>query len=123
MKSAGSKKNSTSGMNFMDKPFLSSEEICRIIEVCSKRGVSYFEYGHLSIELTNREAVPAINSKKISSGNVLQEQEKIEQTELLAEEIKTREEQIAELMITDPLTAEEMIERGELEESEDDDES
>lgn len=100
--------------------FLSGEEICKIIEVCSKRGVSQLKLGPLSLDF---QAFQPTRQKPVAPGPaipdsapeaVLQEQKAIETQALEREEILTREEQVAELLLTDPAEAERLMELGDL---------
>lgn len=103
---------------------LDSAAVCLIIEACAKYGVTTLKFSNLEFTRAphgpqdqvspgpNDTALPLApvaamteakpNDKPIPS-------EPWEQTEL-----EFREEQIAELQLTDPLRAEELIERGEL---------
>lgn len=115
-------RNGTNSLGEKEKNFLSGDEICSIIEVCAKRGVGEFVYGPLSFNFgTKKDTQPARNGAQLPE-NVIQEQQKIEETTLLSEELRTKEEQIAELLITDPLYAEELIVSGELDQVSEEDE-
>jgi hypothetical protein len=100
--------------------FLSGDEICKIIEVCSKRGVSQLKLGPLSLDF---QAFQPTRQKPVAPGpaipdsapeEVTREQQAIEKLALEKEEILTREGQIAELLLTDPAEAERLMEIGDL---------
>lgn len=99
----------------VEKNFLSGKEICTIIETCAKKGVEEFAYGPLSFNFSAKTASQPARSGTSSPEHVLQEQINIEKDVLLSEELQTKEEQIAELMISNPLLAEELMAEGELE--------
>lgn len=109
------KMSSQNGTDYMAKPFLSGEEICKIIGVCSKNGVSEFTYDTLYFTFGSKSA-PCPAPQVSIPENIILEQQKIEEkTALLQEEIKTKEEQVAELMVADPYLAEKLMAEGELE--------
>ena len=109
------KMNLPSGTDYMAKPFLSGEEICKIIGVCSKHGVSQFTYGPLSFTFGVTLAAEPTKFGQSTPEKVIQEQQNEEKTAILHEEIQTKEEQVAELMVTDPYLAEKLMAEGELE--------
>lgn len=100
-------------------PFLSAQDICTIVETCAKRRVAKLQFGALLVEF-NPEAGSRPShqapgpAKPEASEEVIREQKTAEEAALTEEEIVTREEQIAELWLTDPLRAEEMLESGDL---------
>jgi hypothetical protein len=104
--------------------FPKAEEICKIIAACRESGVTRLTMGQLDIlfglveakfpQATHAGAPPTpgaevpvetIRAKQI-------EQEKLSHEE---QEIEAKERRIAELMLTDPLQAEEMMRDGDLE--------
>lgn len=118
MKKSESKKNLMGGMKRMSTdPFLSGEELCRLIDTCAKKGVVELKYGplHVSFGLKQAKATPGPTIPAPSPQYIQVEQDKAHAEAIEHEEIVTREEQIAELLITDPLGAEEMLVRGQLE--------
>ena len=117
-------------MAYKPENLLSGDEICKIIEACAKRKVAELEFGALKLKFgpftaqrTTPAPGPAIPAPVPE--NILQEQTKAQEEALLVEEIKTREEQIAELIITNPLAAEELMQSedyvGKAQEEPDDD--
>lgn len=124
MQKEKSNKNLKTGTHYMteiEKNFLSGKEICTIIETCAKKGVGEFSYGPLSFNFGNRLAPQPARNGPQKPENVIQEQQNIEKETLLTEELRTKDDQIAELMITNPLLAEELMIEGELEDSDEDD--
>lgn len=92
--------------------------MCKIIRTCADSGVLHFNLGPLEFSRvpgTSPLADTTMSGSKPE--HILQEQQLEENVELIREEIRTREEQLAELQITDPLKYEDLIERGELSES------
>lgn len=114
------KKSSTSGTTHTgkSKDFISCEEVCKIIEVAAKRGVAELKFGVLELKFgpaLSKPTAPGPTIPAFRSENVLQEQQIEHEKAILSEEIRTREEQVAELMISDPLAAEEMMLQEEVE--------
>ena len=103
------------------KTFLSGKEICTIIDICAKKGVGEFVYGPLSFKFGPKLAPQPARTGPSVPENVIQEQISIEKDALLSEELQTKEEQIAELMISNPLLAEELMIGGDLESNSDED--
>ncbi len=123
MKERASRTNSTSGtLRTKVSPFLSAQDICTIVDICARRRVVKLQFGPLLLEFE-----PAANKRNPTSApgpakpeateEVIRAQTTIENNALESEELRTREDQIAELWITDPLKAEEMLANGELDPS------
>lgn len=103
----------------MGENLLSGDEICKIIEACSKRRVSKLEFGPLKLDFqppvhacVNKAPGPA--QPDSNPENILREQEQKSKEAIEEEEIRLREEQIAELWLTNPAEAERLMELGEL---------
>lgn len=108
---------------------LAPGEICAIIEACAKNGVALLKFGNLEIQrgptaqLSENSEAPASLAPPAPLQNIpvaeMTDKQHTEQNEkaLLQEEFNTREEQIAELLITDPLAAEKLIALGDLEDA------
>lgn len=111
--------------------FPKCEEICKILAACRKAGVSAFKCGALEVTFSRSfesvepggEAAP---SPQQNSGatptpvaqvpeEIIQAQQKAEEASHQEQEIVTREQRYAELVITDPLEAERMMEDGDAE--------
>lgn len=110
----------------LDKSFLSGEEICKIIETCAKAGVVTLKCGPLELSYApalnkspNADSPASEPTNSVSNPeNIIQVQINAEKEALEDEEIRTREAQILELGITDPLKYEELLAQGELSEAE-----
>lgn len=104
----------------MDKSFISSEEVCKILDACAKKGVIELKFGPLEVRFQPKaqshpkKAPGPIIPAHPEPENILQEQREAEKAELLREEIRTKEDEVDELVLTDPLKYEELIESGEL---------
>lgn len=114
----------------MDENFPKADELCRIIATCRRAGVSSLKLGPLEVVFGARSAPPlhevTVAPAQASHSEVahtpaaqvpektIQAQAKIEADSIEEQGIQTREEQIAELLITDPLKAEEMMMEGDL---------
>lgn len=98
-----------------DTNFPSVQDLCKLILTCRKYGVSHIKYGSAEINFSGSAPGPAQPAPQ----KVIEEQSHIQKEVLAKEELSTREDQIAELLITDPLLAEELMEMGELEKGDD----
>lgn len=107
---------------------LAPEEICAIIEACAKNGVATLKFGDLEIQRgppatrsENPEApaslAPTAHSNIPVAEMTDQQHEQQNANNLVSEELATREAQIAELLVTDPVAAEKLILEGELEDA------
>lgn len=134
MKSNESKKSSTSGTmptTGTDSKVVDSQEICSIIESCAMHGVTLLKLGDLHIEFNGQAkklaktpvspALPVARENQSPDTEISDDQHKKNNDEaILQNEMQLRAEQIAELLVTDPRMAEEMLENGELEDDVDD---
>lgn len=98
---------------------LSTDDVCRIIEACAKSGVSECQFSTLTVRFDRPVAPPAEQQLVTAPVQISAEQIQAAMRSLEAEEIKHREDQIAELQLTDPAAAERLIVDGELEEDDD----
>jgi predicted Mrr-cat superfamily restriction endonuclease len=96
---------------------LNSTDICAILRACREAGVSELEFGTLRVTLgktariVQEEAAQSLATEtEISAHQVKQAREAFE-----LDELRMREDQLAELLITDPARAEQMLIDGELE--------
>ncbi len=120
--------NSMSGTKGTKENALSSRDVCEILSACAANKVSVLKFGDLYVrfgpsaeELATTAIVEAqehaANSKTNSDKEISEsDHERINREGLEVEELRTREQQLAELQITDPLAAEEMLMNEELEE-------
>lgn len=115
------------------KNHLSAKEICDILAACERHGVSEMQFGDLSVKrgpknpldlgVTASQAAPAPETgaqpTDTDSENAISEakHDQLNQEALETDELLTREEEIAMLLITDPAKAEEMMRNGELEDA------
>lgn len=107
-----------------EKPSLSAAEVCLILEASAKAGARVLKFAGLEIEMGPKPLSPYLlhvgDSVPVAPtpAAAMAESTQIEQSRVSLEmdELQMREEQIAELLLTDPLAAEEMIRAGELEE-------
>lgn len=109
---------------------LDSTEVCVIIESCAKHGVTSLKWGALEISFTPSGKRPeeTLANEQAGADLAIKAHQTIPDAEisdkrhaennkdaLELNEIELREEQLAELQITDPLAAEQLIRDGDLE--------
>ena len=104
--------------------FLNAEDICKILVTAKESGVELFECGPLSVHFGARESAPAPLEAALGAeppksalppAELVQVQQQVEETSLIDEEIRLKEDQVANLLIEDPLAFEEMLAGSELE--------
>lgn len=110
---------------------LDLDHISDIIKACAEHGVSVIKFGDLRIWFgpqANQPAQPLSPAAPVRTAHSnitpvaeMTDMQHDQQTKdaLENEELELRQQQIAELMVTDPLKAEELIERGELQDADD----
>lgn len=113
----------------------SAEEVCLIIEACGEAGVAELKFGDLYLRFgtktepehqTTHVLTPRVlgTSKKASSpepaAEIAATQSEMAEKSLLADEIALREQELAEMFLTDPARAEELLMQGELTDDEED---
>lgn len=112
---------------------LSAKEICDILDSCERNGVFELQIEGLSVKRAPKgspepgfpasQATPAVKTgdlpQKTDSEDAISEatHDQMTQDAFEADEVSLREEQIANLLITDPAAAEEMMRNGELEDA------
>lgn len=103
------------------KTVFNVEQVCAIISKCAESGVTELKFGDLHVsfqpksEQTTQAATwarPAHHSDTEISEELLRQTDK---ERLEQDERRFREEQLAEMMLTDPLAYEELLASGELE--------
>lgn len=94
------------------------EEVCRILEVSARSGVRLLKLADLHVEFGEVPEPVSPGALAPAPDGAEPNHERISKEGLEAEELRTREDQIAELVLTDPLAAEEMIRLGELDDDE-----
>lgn len=106
-----------SGTKSTAKNDLQSQDICSIIDTCAKNKVTALKYGGLEISFLAETVIPKTVLSNPPDNDISEEQHVQNNTEsFLKEEVMTREEQLALLLIEDPVRYEQMLEDGELEE-------
>lgn len=108
------------------KAELSADSICRILEVSAQAGVSELKFGDLHVTF-GKPAETRITGSPLGYPFVPQaptpepvtvlteeEHKKISKGALEVEEVRARERQLADLLITDPSKYEELLRNGDL---------
>lgn len=101
-----------------EKLKFSIKELCGILKECSRSGVAKLKFGELEVEFqkpTEKLEGEPLSPRALTE--ILAEQQKIHNVSLKTDEIRLKEQALAELPITDPLQYEELLMRGELTES------
>lgn len=89
---------------------LDVSSVCRIIETCSKAGVTKLSFEGLTVELGGKEIpAPAEVIQDIPEARTQVEAEEIARSEVLV-----KEDQVANLILEDPARYEELMAQGEL---------
>lgn len=100
--------------------FLKAEDVCTILDACSRNGVRELKFLGLEVSLgkpvsvLEPELAPGPINPATNPEHVIQVQASLETESQTEQELATRDLQIAELLITDPLAAEQLMESGEL---------
>lgn len=111
-------KSGTICMTCEQKSSLSSADVCAILTSCREAGVSELEFGALRVTFgrpprhETQEPLQSLATEEEISAN----QVKMARESLELDELAVREQQIEELLLTDPAKAEQMIIDGQLEE-------
>ncbi len=114
---------------------LSADDVCAIIRACGEAEVVRLRFGDLRLSFekpTNNPRPPSPNPWELGPGSeataplpetpAAMEHSEIEKETLAADSLALRRAQIEDLLLEDPLRAEEMITNGELGENEREDE-
>lgn len=116
------KKNLKSGTNYTSSQ-LTAKQICSIIKTSAKVKVRLFSYGDLRLEFGEvspaRDSWPVQNVLPTSPAEAaLSDKEHEAQTKesIFIEELRLKEDTLEQMFIEDPLEAERLIESGELDE-------
>ena len=105
-------KNSLSGMTVTDKN-LTSNQIIDILKACKKAGVSEMKFGELSLSFGESHSK---RHKKSPDTEISDESRKAMVAQSLElEEINSREDELAEMLLTDPVKYEALLMDGGLE--------
>lgn len=107
---------------------MSTDDVVRIIETSAKCGVTVLKFRDLKVSFgkpTEPETVlpggPANNSAAMVEAPTEQQLKTQDQNAFAKSELELREEQLAELAITNPLEFEKLLNQGELEDDTDTD--
>jgi hypothetical protein len=100
-----------------EKVLLNAADVRSIIVTCGESNVAKLKFGDLEVEFAPKCEPPAPkpDSLPAPAAEIAAIQEKVEQSSIECDEIALREEQVAEMMLTNPAQAEELLARGELE--------
>lgn len=107
------------------QPFPNDDAVCKILEACARFGVVRIEMPGLKADLAlqvgfqhaTQGAGPTI--PPLLAEETIRAQEKAEAASLESQELAAKEQRIAELLLTDPLAAEELLMEGALTPDED----
>lgn len=99
------------------KTALSSQEVCAILEAGAKNGVSVLKFGDLLVRFGRHATPTTAIPEPATTATVTPETHEAQTKDTLeVEELRLREQELAELQITDPLKYEQMLEDGDLDE-------
>ena len=112
----------------ISQDFPKAEDVCKIIGACREAGVSLFRMGHLEVYFgvpflppppdgEPYHGVAPTPAAQVPVETIRAQQSAEEAISLEEQEIEAKERRIAELLLTDPLQAEEMMRDGDLEAS------
>ncbi len=90
---------------------LTSEEVCRILEVCATTKVSKLSFGDLIVEFG---ASKEMAHQSYSSALTQLDHDKLNEAQVQKDAEQLRQYEIDELLLTDPERYEELLEKGEL---------
>lgn len=105
---------------------LAPDQICAIIEACAKHGVTSLKLGDFEMQLGPQTQLgattpvvdkPSTASQPPVAEMTAQDHEQQDAKALEQNEIDIREQQIAELLVNDPLAAEKLMMTGELQDA------
>lgn len=116
-------------MNSQAHKPLTVADVTLIIDTCAKANVRKFQYFGLHLELGDGGPASSLRPPLVTEPNLpteaaLSEKHHQQQNErtLRHDEIQAKEERLAQMFIEDPLQAEQMIEKGDLDDGDDFDE-
>ena len=105
-------------------PLLNAEDFCKIISACAQNGVISIKMDGLEacfqapVHIAH-QAVPATDQAEKDLGDTIRAQQNEEVRSIEEQDLKLKEDRLAELMLTDPFEAEKLMQLGELEPIED----
>ena len=94
--------------------FLSCQDICVIIMICSKAGVKKFKAENLEVSF-QASPTPQHQEETEQSGPIVLENQEKNYEPTVEEEIEAKESELARMIIEDPSQYEDLLARGELE--------
>lgn len=92
---------------------LKSEEVSALIKICSESGVSQLKWGNLRVNFGSPKK-PSY-TLEIPDTEISEQTTQLSHSNLVKEELQTREDELDHMLVEDPLAYEEMILAGELE--------
>lgn len=104
---------------------MTATEVCSILEASSRLHVRVLKFGDLQVEFAPLAPEPTPAPLPLEGGATpgaalpVAQHEAQDTEALLQEELRLREQQVDELILTDPLAAEELIRDGDAEERDD----
>jgi hypothetical protein len=100
----------------MVKTKLTAADACLIIETSAKAGVTELSFGDLQISFVPKFGQgEEVVSPRMQQEPLTEKQHiKMTKEQIEAEELRMRQEQMEEMLLSDPLQFEEMLQRGEL---------
>lgn len=105
------------------KSSFTADELCLIVDTCVRRGVKSLRVGDLFLEFQSASPVDTSQIPQVMSlGNERaldltdKEHEELRRAHLESEEVRLKEERVAQMILEDPIGFERMLENGELEE-------
>lgn len=101
--------------------FLTAADVIAILDASRKNRVSVLKFAGLEVELSQASQDGTLTGPEAQPAAAMAEPNHEKQTEEanLADELQTREDQLAEALLSDPLLAEQLIRDGELTEDSD----
>lgn len=110
-------------MGECQKRGLSAEDVCRIIEASSKARVGKLKFADLELSFDKpvEQVVSELTRTSPSEAEISENQKKISRTSLAQMEAEVRQRQIEDLLITDPLQAEKLLQDAATDEAVDED--
>lgn len=95
---------------------MASEDICRIIDLCGKSGVSVLKYGPLEISFGSHPTARTTPYPEIE--NSAEKALLIHTDTISKEEVETKDDLLSRLQVEDPVALERLIMSGDIEDAE-----
>lgn len=97
------------------KEILNIDNICALIRTCGEVGVKEVSFGRLHVVFGRKDQDTQASSPNLPDKALSEQSQSIEQRAFEQDEISTKDDQLAELVITDPLEYERLVASGDLE--------